>query len=130
MASFLVIGDDRSLANLVQMVLESAGFEIAVAGSVRCALDAIETMNIDVILVDTSMAAVKVRQAIIAARRRTTTAPIIVAASHGFRRSAKPANGDVAFIWPTPVRANGLLTVTRLVSTPPELAAGAEASER
>jgi DNA-binding response OmpR family regulator len=120
MPVFLVIDDDMSLAIGVRALLRKEGIDVVVASSDRLDLEAIETADVDVIIVDTSMAGVDPRSTIGAVRRNARSVPIIATSGRAVRESLDPiamATNTHAFGADTQHGGKGLLTVTKLVST-------------
>jgi CheY-like chemotaxis protein len=121
MPVFLVIDDDMSLAIGVRALLGKEGIDVVVASSDRLGLEAIEIADVDVIVVDISMAGIDPLQTIRAVRRSARSVPIIATSGRALRESL-PASSTAmatnthAFGAYTQPGGKGLLTVTRLVS--------------
>jgi CheY-like chemotaxis protein len=122
MALILVVDDDASLANAIEMVLENDGFEVVVANSGRRALELVESAEIDVAVLDIFMPGMDGFETIGAFRRRAPMVPII--AMSGFRDSLKAipdvlataAELGAVFSLEKPFRASDLVTAVKACS--------------
>ncbi len=90
MARILVIEDDPSLALAIKTVIRNEGLDVMIAASGRCGLEAAETADIDVIIVDIFTPGMDGIETIRALRECAPDVPIIAVSGH-FRASA----GDI-----------------------------------
>ncbi|HEX7118769.1 MAG TPA: sigma-54 dependent transcriptional regulator [Longimicrobiales bacterium] len=107
MPKVLVVDDETSILDTLQILLRGEGFEVAVAKSGREALDRFQEASPDVVLTDIRMPGVSGLDLLTAVRERDPETPVILMTAQASLQSAVQAVNQGAFYYLQKPFANG-----------------------
>jgi CheY-like chemotaxis protein len=87
----LVVDDDKAVRTAIKIVLEHNGFDVVLAPDGPSAIQAVETDEFSLIIVDIFMPGMDGLETIRTFKRRAPTVPVIAISGFMFRDSGKPA---------------------------------------
>jgi two-component system response regulator (stage 0 sporulation protein F) len=87
----LVVDDDKAVRTAVKIILEHNGFDVVLAPDGASAIQAVETDEFSLIIVDIFMPGMDGLETIRTFKRRAPGVPVIAMSGFMFRDSAKPA---------------------------------------
>lgn len=108
----LIVDDDPSLRELLQVFLEQVGFEVRTAPDGQTGLDALGESHFDVILTDYRMPAMTGLEMAAFIRRSDTVTPIILITGDSYALDPEiVARAGITQVLPKPLKLNELLNM-------------------
>jgi len=108
----LVVDDDPSLRELLQVFLERVGFEVRTAEDGHAGLNALGTCHFDIILTDYRMPAMTGIEMAAFIRRSDTVTPIILITGDSYALDPEiVARAGITQVLPKPLKLNELLNM-------------------
>jgi two-component system nitrogen regulation response regulator NtrX len=124
MKTILIVDDEKSVRDSVQMILKYAEYDVELAEDGRKALDLIDTHPIDMVLLDIKMAGMDGLEVLEAVKRRRPDLPVVMISGHGTIETAVEATKKGAFDFlPKPLDRDKLLVTVRNALEQQKLAA-------
>jgi CheY-like chemotaxis protein len=112
----LVVDDERSVRELLDVVLTNAGFEVILAESGEAGLQALDTQSPDLVLLDVIMPGMNAWMFIRNLKERSKTPPVIViSAEHASPKALGTLADTVSAFIPKPFSLNALIATCQQV---------------
>jgi DNA-binding response OmpR family regulator len=93
-ARVFIIDDDRSLLGLLRLICEDANFAVNTYLDAQLALDEIERLQPDVIVLDLEMPVMNGRTFYRLVRERGVTTPVLILSAYGARKAQQELGAD------------------------------------
>lgn len=108
----LVVDDDPSLRELLQVFLEQVGFEVRTAPDGQAGLDALDESHFDIILSDFRMPGISGLEMAAVVRQTDPVIPIILITGDAYTlESEAVARAGITQVLPKPLKLNELLNM-------------------